>query len=185
MIIIGIGANLSQIVTEMPRATCGRALTELSNRSINVLRCSSWVKTAPVPVSDVPWYVNAVAELETSLKPNDLLAELLEVELMFGRQRSVPNAPRTIDLDLICYHDVMICETKSPSRKVDLNLPHPRMHERAFVLLPLQQLDANWVHPVTGTSIDELISRLPEDQEYENMDDADGLFLTEFKINIA
>ena len=185
MIIIGVGSNLSQTDDVPPRTTCGQALDALNNNNISVLRCSRWYKTAPVPISDIPWYVNAVAILETSLPANDLLHELLETEARFGRQRSVPNAPRTLDLDLLCYGHNVLDQRIEDGNRVNLVLPHPRMHQRAFVLLPLRQLVPDWVHPVSGMKIDDLISQLPPEQESIIMDDADGLFATEYKINIA
>jgi len=185
MIIIGIGANLPRTEDELPRKTCGQALESLNNRHIFVQKCSHWYKTAPVPISDSPWYVNAVASLETSLSANDLLSELLDTEARFGRQRSVPNAARTLDLDLLCYGTSVLDQRIEDGNKVNLVLPHPRMHQRAFVLLPLRQLVPDWVHPVSGATIDELISELPPEQDSIIMEDADGLFATEYKINIA
>lgn len=85
------------------------------------------------------------------------MEKLLDIENLFGRQRSVVNAPRTLDLDLLAYDDVIIHET-------GLNVPHPRLAERAFVLLPLAEIAPDWRHPVTGDGIGTLIARLPEEQ---------------------
>ena len=84
---------------------------------------------------------------------------LLPIEHEFGRVRTFRNAAKTIDLDLIAFEDQVI------GNAPDLIVPHPRMHERAFVLKPLQEISKNWVHPAFGTSLDDLIKALPEDQE--------------------
>ncbi len=85
------------------------------------------------------------------------MAELHKVELAHGRERSVRNAPRTLDLDLIDYQGAVI----EPAREGDLHLPHPRATHRAFVLLPLQDIAPNWIDPVTGEGLNPLISQLP------------------------
>ena len=117
------------------------------------------MKSAPVPISDQPWYVNGVAEIETNLDPQELLALLHRVEEEFGRIRTVQNAPRVIDIDLIAYHDIV----SDPNDH--LVLPHPRMHERAFVLLPLLDIDETWRHPVMGKTAKELSHNIPCEQE--------------------
>jgi 2-amino-4-hydroxy-6-hydroxymethyldihydropteridine diphosphokinase len=157
VILIGIGANLPS-AHGAPRATCEAALAELARRGVAVLRVSRWYETAPVPASDQPWFVNAVAEVETALAPQALLAVLHEVERLFGRERTVPNAARTLDLDLIAYHDRVIDDP-------GLRVPHPRLAERVFVLLPLADIAPGWRHPVTGVRVAELIARLPEGQD--------------------
>jgi len=102
-IFIGAGANLPHPSYASPRETLQAALLELDRRQAHVLRYSHWYRTAPVPTSDQPWYVNVVAEIATSLGADELLAVLHEVEDLFGRVRSVPNAARLIDLDLLDY----------------------------------------------------------------------------------
>ncbi len=158
-IFIGAGANLPHPSYASPRETLQAALLELDRRKIRVLRYSRWYRTAPVPVSDQPWYVNVVAEIATSLSADDLLATLHEIEDLFGRVRSVPNAPRLIDLDLLDYRG----EIAAPGAGRAI-LPHPRMAERAFVLRPLADLAPTWRHPVSGASIHDLLKALPADQ---------------------
>jgi 2-amino-4-hydroxy-6-hydroxymethyldihydropteridine diphosphokinase len=119
---------------------------------------SRWYETAPVPVSDQPWYVNGVARIETDLEPAELLARLHAVEADFGRVRSIRNAPRLVDLDLLAYDDRVI------DGDGGLELPHPRLHERAFVLLPLADLAPGWRHPRMLRTVEELIAALPPDQ---------------------
>lgn len=158
-VFVGAGANLPHPSYASPRETLQAALLELDRRGARVLRYSRWYRTAPVPVSDQPWYVNVVAEVATSLSADDLLITLHDIEELFGRVRSVPNAPRLIDLDLLDYRG----ETAVPGAGRAI-LPHPRMAGRAFVLRPLADLAPTWRHPLSGTWIDDLLKALPEDQ---------------------
>ncbi len=154
MIFIGIGANLPSAAGS-PRQTCEAALVHLGRLGIVVAERSPWYETAPVPVSDQPWFVNAVARIETSLSPAGVLAALHLTEAAYGRLRSEANAARTLDLDLLAYGDLVRTEG-APL------LPHPRLHERAFVLFPLRDLAPRWRHPVLGETSENLAARLPE-----------------------
>ena len=158
-IFIALGANLSHERFGSPRQTLEAALATLDRRGIRTVRVSPWYRTAPVPASDQPWYVNAVAEVMSALSADDLLAELHAVEADFGRARSVPNAARPIDLDLLDFHGEIAVGGRG--RAI---LPHPRMTERAFVLLPLADLAPQWRHPASGLPIRTLIENLPADQ---------------------
>ena len=158
-IFVGAGANLPHPSYASPRETLQAALLELDRRGARVLRHSRWYRTAPVPVSDQPWYVNVVAEIATSLSADNLLIALHEIEDLFGRVRSVPNAPRLIDLDLLDYRG----ETAAPGIGRAI-LPHPRMAGRAFVLRPLADLAPGWRHPLSGAAIHDLLKALPADQ---------------------
>lgn len=123
-----------------------------------VAAVSSWYETEPVPVSDQPWFVNAVARVVTGLSPADLLKLMHEVEADLGRIRTVRNAARVVDLDLLAYGDVVNTGPEAPL------LPHPRLQDRAFVLLPLRDVAPAWRHPTLGLGVAELIGRLPPDQ---------------------
>src|ERR1700752_1079249 len=105
-IVIAIGSNLSSPQFGPPRAVCEAALAELSRRGITIVSRSRWFESAPVPVSDQPWFVNGVAIVETALPPEALLVLLHEVERQFGRERRELNAARILDLDLIAYGDL-------------------------------------------------------------------------------
>lgn len=157
MIIIALGANLpSKFGT--PRETLKQAIREISRQGIKILYQSPIYLTAPVPISDQPWYHNAVIRAETDKSPIDLLKILQSIENKFGRVRTERNAPRVIDLDIVAYNDSVVGED-------ELIIPHPRMHERAFVLYPLRDVAKNWVHPVSQKSVEILINELPDGQE--------------------
>jgi 2-amino-4-hydroxy-6-hydroxymethyldihydropteridine diphosphokinase len=118
-----------------------------------------------VPVSDQPWYINAVAEVATGLGPDALLATMHRVEDDFGRVRSVRNAPRFVDLDLLDYDSI----AKDLNQIGICTIPHVRLQERAFVLLPLRDIAPGWRHPLTGAAIDALIEALPPGQSAERL----------------
>ena len=163
-IILGIGANLIPDGYETPQQGCLAAIKQLAQHNIKVLSHSRWFETAPVPISDQPWFVNAVILAETRLPAAAALAVLHRIEKQFGRTRNQRNEARVLDIDLVDYGGLVThCE--------NLILPHPRMHERAFVLLPLHDLLPNWVHPVTHISIATLIAALPDDQIIRPIDD--------------
>jgi len=126
---VGLGANLDN-----PLRQVTQALAELDAiEHTHVLGASSLYRTAPVGYADQPDFINAVARLRTGLSPRELLDALHAIENRHARRRSVRNAPRTLDLDLLLYGMLVL-------REEGLIVPHPRMHERAFVLLPLAEL---------------------------------------------
>lgn len=177
MILVGIGGNLPCEPYGPPRATCGAALVGLENHGIQVVQRSRWFESAPVPLSDQPWFVNGVACVKTGLDPVSLVNTLLQVESELGRARSVPNAARTVDMDVIDYNG-QVLTSDHPS---GVEIPHPRMHQRAFVLMPLRDVAPDWRHPTTGETIDQLLGQLPDGQSCRPMDDAKGVFGTEWR----
>lgn len=136
---IALGANL-----EDPAAQIRAALADLTGSGdIALVAASSLYRTAPIG-ADGPDYINAVAAVETHLSPTELLHRLFAVEARFGRTRSYRNAPRTLDLDLLLYDDQ---ELDDP----ELTLPHPRLHLRAFVLVPLAEIAPDMALPGRGS----------------------------------
>ena len=153
--LIGLGANLSGPQGE-PRETLQAAIRRLSEEGVTVSRLSRFWRTRPMPVSEQPWFVNAVAVVDTSLDPVALLALLHRIEHAFGRVRREVNEARILDLDLLAYGRLV---ARGPDAPV---LPHPRMAERAFVLLPLRDVSPAWVHPVTGQGLESMIANLSD-----------------------
>ena len=164
MILIGLGANLPSDRWGPPKETLSAALTALDEDDVRVSARSRWYRCAPFPLSDQPWYVNGVAALETALPPTPLLALLQDVERRFGRVRTERWAARVIDLDLLAYRDVVSAPDEAPGSPV---LPHPRLHARAFVLLPLAEVAPEWRHPLLGRTAAELMRELPPGQRVE------------------
>ena len=158
MILIALGANVPSPRFGPPAKTLQAALACLEKEGVKVVACSRFYQTAPVPASDQPWFTNCVAAVDTSMGPEALLEALLDIERQFGRRRRERNAPRVLDLDVLAYNDVTTGTNKH------LELPHPRMHERAFVLLPLAEIAPGWRHPGDGTPLSALIEALPDDQ---------------------
>ncbi|OEU62051.1 MAG: 2-amino-4-hydroxy-6-hydroxymethyldihydropteridine diphosphokinase [Desulfuromonadales bacterium C00003094] len=151
---LGLGANLGDRLA----ALCGarQALNELSG--VTVAGSSALYETVAVggpPGQDA--YLNAVLEVSTNLSAQKLLEHCLAIEGRFGRERLVHHGPRTLDIDLLFFADLV-------SEDTDLTLPHPRLHSRAFVLIPLRDLAPEMVHPLQGRTVRQLCDELPCNQ---------------------
>lgn len=136
---IGLGSNLDDPCEQVRRGISALGMLPGTRH----LRHSALFRTEPVGYLDQPAFINAVASVETTLEPPALLAQLRAIEAAQGRVRGVPNGPRTLDLDLLIYDDLVL---DSP----ELILPHPRMHDRAFVLVPLAELAPEVIIPGVG-----------------------------------
>ena len=136
---IAIGSNLLNPINQVLTACNEIGMMPKTN----LVKKSSCYSSPPLGYKDQPDFINAVVLIETELSPRELLTELQMIEHLHKRKRSFPNAPRTIDLDILLYGDTRL---NSP----ELTIPHPRMHERAFVIFPLQEIDRNISIPLIG-----------------------------------
>lgn len=155
MILIGFGGNLPS-QAGAPAATIDAAFALLAGEGVKVVVRSPLYRSAPVPASEQPWFINGVALAESDHEPEALLRLLLQVEQTFGRERLVRNGARTLDLDMLDVDGLVWCSAT-------LTLPHPRMHQRAFVLRPLADLLPDWRHPRTGMTVTQLLAPLASD----------------------
>ena len=149
-VMVGVGSNLGDREFLIRKAI--EAMRDLPGTA--VIGVSSLYDTDPVGDVEQPPYLNAVAWIETTLEPRELLWQLLLIEQRMGRVRSQRWGPRPIDLDLLFYEDRIVAEP-------DLTVPHPESHKRAFVLLPLAELDPDFVHPASGESVRKMLRKLP------------------------
>ena len=162
MILIGIGGNLESAQFGPARDTLAAALAALKEKRIRILTRSGWYRTEPVPRSDQPWFVNAVVSLATELGAKDLLNALQATERQFGRVRGEPNAPRILDLDILDYQGEVMDTTS-------LVLPHPRLHERRFVLIPIAEIAPDWRHPILELTAVQLLAQLSSEQRIQRL----------------
>jgi 2-amino-4-hydroxy-6-hydroxymethyldihydropteridine diphosphokinase len=153
VILIALGANLPSHAGT-PEQTLRACLGLLTQKEVTPIRVSRSFATPAWPDPSDPPFVNAAATIATSRDPAELMALLAEIETAFGRVRGARNAPRTLDLDLIDYRGRV--EAGPPV------LPHPRVRERAFVLIPMRDVAPDWRHPASGENLDALIAALPQ-----------------------
>lgn len=156
---IGLGSNVGNKANNIHWAL------ELlrQNENMSILAVSSLYETEPEGYADQDWFLNVVTEIKTTLSPVELLKYLKEIEQIIGRQESIRWGPREIDLDLLLYDQLCF---ESP----DLNIPHPRMHQRAFVLVPLAEIAPNVKHPVLGKAIVSLLRELKTSKSVQLFD---------------
>jgi 2-amino-4-hydroxy-6-hydroxymethyldihydropteridine diphosphokinase len=155
---IGLGSNLGNKLLQ-----CQKAISEILKIDRHrLLAQSSFYKTQPFGHTAQDWFVNGVIKIETDLKAHELLQSLKDIESRLGRKETFRWGPRTIDLDILFYDEEQI-------RTEDLQIPHPRLHERQFVLIPIAEIDPHFIHPVLKKTIRELLNHLQKDQGVEKL----------------
>lgn len=173
-VLVLAGSNATSIVTESLQLVRD-AVREVQNQDFEVDAVSAYYTTPCFPAGLGPDFVNVAFSVKTELMPDDLLQFLHGVEQRFGRERPSRWAPRTLDLDLIAYGDVVLPDEIAVRRWIDLPverqkqdapdrliLPHPRVHERAFALIPLLDIAPDWRHPILGKTVREMVDALPD-----------------------
>ena len=146
-VFLSLGSNLGD-----SQGLIRKALKQFRAAGIEIVRVSSLYKTEPVDFIDQPWFINCAVKVKTALSPRRLLLALKSIEKSLGRKRVKFKGPRLIDIDILLYENEVV---NSPG----LTVPHPRMTERRFVLVPLKEIAPRAVHPVTGWTVSELLSK--------------------------
>ena len=167
LVLIALGANVPGPAGS-PRETLRKAIARLSALGLSNMKASSFFCTPAFPPGDQPDFLNAVAIGQSARSAEDILTALLSIERELGRERTIPWAPRPIDLDLLAVGDLVSPGWKEAAARGDqpgepagpLILPHPRMHLRRFVLEPLVEIAPDWRHPALGLTARELLARL-------------------------
>ncbi len=154
---LSLGSNLGEREKNL-----ARAMDELEKRGVKILRRSSIYETEPVEIREQAWFLNCAIEVVTELQPQQLMNLLLEIELELGRRREIKYGPRTIDLDILLQGDAIV---NTPQ----LTIPHPKMAERRFVLVPLAEIAPLAWHPVLHRTIAELLAECPDQSEVRGL----------------
>lgn len=144
---LSLGSNLGDRVANLQ--SCIRLLSKLGD----VAKVSSFYETEPMELREQPWFLNCVVELETHLSAREVLSGIQQIEAELGRSREINKGPRTIDIDILLFDSEAINDN-------DLQIPHPAMHKRRFVLAPLAEVSAQTKHPVLGRTAEDLLQRL-------------------------
>jgi 2-amino-4-hydroxy-6-hydroxymethyldihydropteridine diphosphokinase len=156
---LSLGSNLGDRVKNLQQA-----IAALREAGINVTRTSSMYETEPVDYLDQPWFLNIAVAAETELAPAALLDILRQIETQMGSKKLIAKGPRLIDIDILLYGDQVI-------DTLELQVPHPRMPLRRFVLEPLAEIAPNARHPVSGLSVSEMLDRTPDKSAVRKFDE--------------
>lgn len=161
---LSLGSNLGN-----REANLRQAINQLANLG-EVTAVSSFYETEPVECTAQPWFLNIAVELNTELMPRQLLSAVLKIERDMGRKRLQPKGPRLIDIDIVLFGNTVMSEPK-------LTIPHPAMHERRFVLMPLDEIAPDAKHPILKRSVREILEQLPKSpivKKLSSISEADG-----------
>ena len=158
MILIAIGSNLKSEKFGDPLYNCNKAKEFLEER-FELKKVSNFYETEPIPKSNQAMYVNGVISIKTDLLPEKILEELMNIEKIFKRVRHLKNESRVIDLDLLCYNELIL-------QHKNLQLPHPRMHLRRFVMQPLCDINKEWEHPLLKEKAKNILKKLANQKIY-------------------
>ncbi len=173
--LVAIGSNLHK-GEQTPSDILSHALWMFEGEGLHVMAQSSFYSSPAYPEGNGPDYVNAVVQVETESSPEEVLEALHRIEAALGRVRSTRWEARVIDLDLIAYENEIIPDSPTVTHWIELHetgqrettpdtllVPHPRLQDRAFVLVPMAELDLEWTHPIIGKSLEQLLTALPEE----------------------
>ena len=158
MILIALGSNLKSETYGDPIKNCHKALEFLEKR-FELEKVSNFYETEPIPKSNQAMYVNGVVSVRTNFLPKKVLSELMNIEKIFKRVRHLKNESRVIDLDLLSYNEIIF-------KDKHLQLPHPRMHLRRFVMQPLCDINKEWMHPLLNEKAKNILKKLENQKIY-------------------
>ena len=156
MILLSLGSNLPSKFGDS-KNTILKCYEFFNNNDIKILKKSSFYETFAIPNKSDPKFVNSVISVETKFSAEELMKYILKVEEKFDRKREQINAPRTCDIDIVDFNSEII---NIFNKNISLEIPHPRLEQRSFVLYPIREIDKNWKSPLSGKKIDQLIENL-------------------------